>query len=163
MRMDLRVGKKVAKWHWKVIISNPTASKNRGKVHINLEELRAIRLLAKRTANSKGKWCRRQIILSDSEVTVASHAKGRSSARRINRKLRLTLPWILGGESYFYLLWTPSAANPADAPSRNLPLWKWEEDFKKLQAFEDKSWQRWLHEPGRSFAHHRGQGCPRLS
>jgi hypothetical protein len=140
------VGRRIGRWKWKVIIQHPTKKKMRGVIHINLEELRIIRLLAKRAGNNRSLWHRRQIILSDSDVSVGATMKGRSSARRINRELRLTLPWVIGSDNYFHLLWLPTGGSRADAPSRGEPLWKWIQSFLTARSDSDSGWVRFLHE-----------------
>ena len=52
------------------------------------------RKLVQRCAASSSRHRRRQLLLSDSQVCVGALGKGRSSSRKINRELRLMLPFF---------------------------------------------------------------------
>ena len=88
--------------------------------HINLKELAAWAAAERRAAHvSPNSWV---LLGSDSQVCVGCNVKGRSSSPALNGILSKNLPWLLGGDlcvSPFYLR---SAANPADDPTRNVPL-----------------------------------------
>ena len=69
--------------------------------------------------NKRRQWCgRRLLIFSDSSATVGSINKGRSSSHRLLRPLRSLNALLLASGVQLYVVWIPSKANPADAPSR---------------------------------------------
>lgn len=61
----------------------------------------------------------RCVLLVDSRAAAGAWAKGRSSARNLNRILHQALAWSLLGRKSLHLVWVRSEANPADYPSRN--------------------------------------------
>ena len=61
-------------------------------------------------------------MLLDSRVTIGSQAKGRSSSRKLRRGLRGDLPYVLGGNLYLGFHFAASRLNPADDPTRDVPL-----------------------------------------
>lgn len=87
------------------------------KDHINILELEMVRQeIRDRVSAGRGRC--RVVNLCDSRVTVGAFAKGRSSSRQMNHKLRACLPWLLGGDLSLTNIWVPTDANPADHPSR---------------------------------------------
>ena len=89
--------------------------------HINLLELEGVFRILEQVAGS-GVRRARILILVDSQVTLGAVSKGRSSSRRVNYWLRR-----IGGLCLSYglsvdLVWIPTKANPADAPSRTVSL-----------------------------------------
>lgn len=88
------------------------------KEHINLLELEMVHQELKDIIR-QGKQELRQVNLCDSRVVVGAYAKGRSSARAINRRLRSCLALSLGGGIHLINVWVPTDKNPADYPSRN--------------------------------------------
>ena len=58
----------------------------------------------------------------DSQVLLGAWGKGRSSAGRLNQVLRASLGWTILGRKDLKLFWVPTKQNPADDPSRNVPL-----------------------------------------
>ena len=116
-----------------------------GGGHINLDELQAAldaeRALATEHPNQ------RCAVGSDSQVVLGAIVKGRSSSASLNKKLRASLPTILGQNVYSFMHYIPTADNPADDPTREkevrspveaLPDW-YEEvingKFDKLDAW----------------------------
>lgn len=93
------------------------------KEHINLLELEMIRQEIKDRVTSNQGHCR-VVNLCDSRVVVGAFAKGRSSSKNMNHKLRAILPWALAGDLTLTNVWVPTDCNPADHPSRNqeIPL-----------------------------------------
>ncbi len=103
--------------HW-------TASQSLGfdrKEHINLLELEMVKQEIKDRANS-GRGNARVINLCDSRVVVGCFAKGRSSSRNLNHRLRSCMPWLLASNLQLVNLWVATDKNPADHPSRSKPI-----------------------------------------
>ena len=94
----------------------------RANDHINVLELVALVSLLRRLSNQ---GVRRQRILCcvDSRVVLGAATKGRSSSRKLNHVLRKLAYECLASSLTVDLLWVPSWANPADAPSRHFSLW----------------------------------------
>ena len=88
--------------------------------HINIGEVRgaidAVRDAAQSSPSS------RMLLGLDSQVALGAFAKGRSSSNSINAELEKSLPWILGGDIYVLLFWVWTHFNPADDPTRHLPV-----------------------------------------
>ncbi len=123
----------------------PCRKRIRRRTHINLDELQAAldaeRALATEHPNQ------RCAVGSDSQVVLGAIVKGRSSSASLNKKLRASLPTILGQNVYSFMHYIPTADNPADDPTREkevrspveaLPDW-YEEvingKFDKLDAW----------------------------
>eukprot|EP00438_Fugacium_kawagutii_P016231 Skav211918 [mRNA] locus=scaffold1200:96943:99030:- [translate_table: standard] len=87
------------------------------KQHINILETRMIhrelRDVVHKTTDPL-----RCVLLVDSRAATGAWAKGRSSARNLNRILRQAVGWSLVGRKSLHLVWVRSAANPSDYPSR---------------------------------------------
>ena len=100
------------------------ASRFRKNDHINVLELIALVSLLRRLSNQ---GVRRQRILCcvDSRVVLGAVTKGRSSSRKLNHVLRKLAYECLASSLTVDLLWVPSWANPADAPSRHQSLDYW--------------------------------------
>ena len=62
---------------------------------------------------------RRVLLFSDSQVTVASIRKGRSSSHTLLRRLRYLSALLLSSGIRLVVRWIPSEVNPADEPSRS--------------------------------------------
>ena len=103
--------------HW----ATTQATRFQRKEHINLLELEMIKQEVKHRVN-EGLGFSRVVNLCDSRVVVGAWAKGRSSSRQMNHRLRSCLPWILTGEVSVTNLWTDTKNNPADYPSRGRPI-----------------------------------------
>lgn len=91
------------------------------KEHINLLELEMLKQEVKDRVNS-GRSNQRVVNLCDSRVVVGAWAKGRSSSKQLNHRLRSCLPWMLAGEISVTNLWVDTKSNPADFPSRFRPI-----------------------------------------
>ena len=91
-------------------------------------ELVALTSLFRRLSNQ---GVRRQRILCcvDSRVVLGAVTKGRSSSRKLNHVLRKLAYECLASSLTVDLLWVPSWANPADAPSRHVSLDDWRRDL----------------------------------
>lgn len=87
------------------------------KDHINLLELEMLKCEIKSRVNTGHSKCR-VVNLCDSRVVVGAFAKGRSSSKSLNHRLRSCLPWLLAGDLQVTNLWVDTHHNPADFPSR---------------------------------------------
>jgi hypothetical protein len=102
---------------WKVLAT----CKFKESSHVNLQELRAVKLLLRNLVRSGFK--REQlVILTDSRVVLGALGKGRSSSTRLNAILRSMLGWqvLLGVD--LAVCWISTTENIADDPSRDVPL-----------------------------------------
>ena len=63
----------------------------------------------------------RIVVLIDSRVAVGGTVKGRSGSAALNVLLRRIAALVLAGGLQLYLVFVPSAHNPADPPSRGGP------------------------------------------
>ena len=89
--------------------------------HINILELEMLKQEIKDRANSN-RGHARVVNLCDSRVVVGAFAKGRSSSRNLNHRLRSCVPWLLTSDLHLVNLWVPTDRNPADHPSRGKPI-----------------------------------------
>ena len=89
--------------------------------HINLLELEMVHQEVRDRINTNRGRCR-VVNLCDSRVVVGAYAKGRSSSKYMNHRLRANLPWCLAGGVSVSNLWVSTDCNPADYPSRNRPI-----------------------------------------
>ncbi|MDO9355796.1 MAG: hypothetical protein Q7T55_19015, partial [Solirubrobacteraceae bacterium] len=106
-----------ASHRWSTIVS----SQWRFEEHINVLELRAISTAVRWALSQPAALGARLLILSDSTVAVAALAKGRSSSPLLLRRLRQVSAHLLASGLQLAVCWLPSAANPADGPSRVFP------------------------------------------
>ena len=102
---------------WSTIVS----SQWRFEEHINVLEIRAVSTAVRWALSHPSALGARLLVLSDSTVAVASLAKGRSSSPIILRRLRQLSALCLASGLQIAVCWLPSAANPADGPSRSFP------------------------------------------
>ena len=86
--------------------------------HINVCEHRARRSWLRKLARDPSNHGTRQLLGLDSQVTVGSAAKGRSSSKAINHECRKLMPLLIAAEIQEGIFWIRSASNPADGPSR---------------------------------------------
>ena len=87
-----------------------------GSVHINLSELKAA--LEAEARKSRSSPNSRFLVGADSQVSLGSLIKGRSSSRGLNSLLRRFLPTILGCNVYTGWQYIASADNVSDDPTR---------------------------------------------
>jgi hypothetical protein len=92
----------------------------RDPAHINVNEGRSIRTCANAITRRGGEV--RSVKLADSQVMLGSSAKGRSSSSAINEVLRPTAASMAGSNSYSGGLHAGTKWNPADDPTRNVPV-----------------------------------------
>lgn len=85
--------------------------------HINLLELEMVKQELKDRVNSGRGHCR-VVDLCDSRVVVGAYAKGRSSSKQMNARLRSCTAWSLVGDMSLTNLWVDTRHNPAGHPSR---------------------------------------------
>ena len=85
---------------------------------MNLQEARAVKRDLRDLVSGGFVPARRQVVLCDSQVSVAAWAKGRSSSFKLNGILRSSLPYMLVSGVSLALVWISTRTNPADAPSR---------------------------------------------
>ena len=91
-----------------------------GDAHINVRELRAaLRHALQHTGRARGV---RLLEVLDSRVSIGALAKGRSASKLLNDELRAACPDLVARDLYLGFLFGPTRLNPADAPSRLLPL-----------------------------------------
>ena len=90
-------------------------------LHINIQELRAL-VDEVEIRIREGLRSARMVVFVDSRVVVGAVAKGRSSARELNKHLRRLAAFSVGADVSVRLIWVGTASNPADAPSRLVAL-----------------------------------------
>jgi len=105
---------------WSVVFSRGFDFKD----HINVLELEAVIMLVKRLS-LEGWHHSRVLVAVDSRVVVGAIAKGRSSSHKLNFRLRKLGALLLARDLYLEVVWIPTWANPADAPSRFTALTEW--------------------------------------
>ena len=111
--------------------------------HINIKELRALRMYVRRRARyafsvQKGE---RILVLCDSMAATGAVNHGRSPSPAFNNGLRQLLPDLFASNLQLAAIWIPSEANPSDAPSRDRHLWTWYRDVDNA-AEERRAWQQ---------------------
>jgi hypothetical protein len=104
----------VASARWSTIVSSAW----RAAEHINSLEVRSVATAIKWVLSFPSSFHRRLLVLSDSAVTVGAISKGRSSSPTLLRRLRSIAALCLGTGLTISVVWVPTAANPADEPSR---------------------------------------------
>lgn len=102
--------------HWSTIVSSAW----RAPEHINVLELRSLTTAVRWVLTSPHAIGHRLLSLCDSQVVVHSVSKGRSSSFQILRRLRYLTSLVLASGLQLFMRWIPSAANPADHPSRHV-------------------------------------------
>ena len=103
-------------WYWKECLSFKWAQES----HINVLEAQALLTHLRRVVKGpaeKGQGIR-LIVVVDSQVIFYAVSKGRSPSTRLNRILRRLMALTIAADVYVYPLWTISAWNYADVPSR---------------------------------------------
>eukprot|EP00435_Cladocopium_sp_Y103_P061391 s82_g23.t1 len=102
------------RWQWKTVLAFPWKTEG----HINELELNAFAVFLKRRGRTSAKQHTKFFHVLDSMVSRGALAKGRSSSKRLNRVLRRCGALLVSMDGYCYPLWTISAWNFADRPSR---------------------------------------------
>ena len=104
------------KWYWRECLSFKWTQES----HINILELQALFTHLRRVVKGpteKGQEIR-LVFVVDSQVIFYAVSKGRSASTRLNRVLRRLMALQIAADVYVYPLWTISAWNYADVPSR---------------------------------------------
>ena len=96
------------------------SSRVRASTHINLKELHGYLRLEERIGNAMVNV--RFLCGLDSQVCLGALCKGRAASPAINRCLRRSLAYHLGCNLYGGLGYFRSCENPADDPTREVPL-----------------------------------------
>ncbi len=99
----------------------PTFAYRPPKEHITLSETRAVRTSVRRRARAGARNVR-MLSAIDSEASAHGLAKGRSTKHAFGKLLRSTSVCCLKNEIQIGVLPVPSAQQPADGPSRRLPI-----------------------------------------
>eukprot|EP00971_Amphidinium_carterae_P078454 1551722-Amphidinium_carterae.2 len=94
----------------------------RRESHINAQELLAYRTALKVAASRPENWYRRVPFMVDSQVVANVIHRGRSSSHQLNYILQTCLALILMCGLSPLALWVGTHENPADDPTRGLPL-----------------------------------------
>ena len=90
--------------------------------HIGIQELRTVTGLLRHLARSRANWRRRVLIFTDSMATLGAMGKGRSSAPAFLRLCRQVTAISLAFGILPIMRYIASELNPADGPSRGLPV-----------------------------------------
>lgn len=109
--------------NWRKLLQFEFKSRN----HININEHISYRSLVKHMSKSQP-HCRFCTLL-DSRVVIGCNAKGRSSSKQLNFYLGSTLPYVIGGRLYPFLLHIGTGENVSDDVSRFQTLRKPTEPF----------------------------------
>lgn len=102
------------RWLWRDVLS----FKWKQEAHINELEAQALVAHVKRLLREEDNQCLRFLVVVDSQVLFYAVGKGRSPSRRLNRILKRLSSLVLFGDIYVLPVWTLSAWNYADIPSR---------------------------------------------
>jgi hypothetical protein len=101
-------------------------------LHINLLELDVVyRLICRLKGQAK---FTRIICLVDSRVVLGAIAKGRSSSRKINYRLRKLFAVAISKNIYLDICWLPTWGNPADCPTRDYSIEHWRDKLPILPS-----------------------------
>lgn len=90
--------------------------------HASLLEAHALRLTLEWIGRSSALMSRGIVILVDSKAVLGAAAKGRSSSGLLQRLISRISALTLALDLSIHLLYVPSEHNPADWPSRGVPL-----------------------------------------
>ena len=96
----------------------------------------------------------RLMVLVDSRVVLGAVSKGRSSSRKSNFTLRKLVFLCLACDIALELVWVPTWANPADAPSRKNRLGARMPHCRRTQYTEGKTKKQ--EGPPTTLSHHAG-------
>ena len=92
----------------------------KGNRHINVGELRGF--LKTEKINGSRRPSRRHVYGLDSQVCLGCITKGRASSVALNRELEQSIPLMLAYDSYSEFGYFRSSGNPADDPTRGVPI-----------------------------------------
>ena len=105
--------------------STTNSGRFRKTAHINLQEARALKTELRTMILAEPHRCRagrRSVIGVDSRVLCGAGMKGRSSSYRLNGILRTITSLLVSFRISLALPWVGTKSNPADHPSRHVPL-----------------------------------------
>eukprot|EP00435_Cladocopium_sp_Y103_P017142 s2265_g4.t1 len=102
------------RWLWRELLS----FKWKQEAHINVLEAQALFAHFRRVLRDPTLRSCRLLVVIDSQVLFYALGKGRSPSTQINRVLRRLMALMLACDALIYPLWTISAWNWADRPSR---------------------------------------------
>lgn len=102
------------RWVWRDVLS----FKWKQDAHINELETLALVANVRRLLKDPGVLQTRLMVVVDSQVLFFALGKGRSPAKRLNKILKRLAALQLVGDVYVFPIWTLSAWNFADNPSR---------------------------------------------
>ena len=105
------------RWAWRAV----SAYRWSEEAHINVLEVLAFVNLVRQLAGSGALQSTRFVHVVDSMVASAVIAKGRSSSRLLNFRLRQLAGLLLASDAYPFVVWTISSWNFADRASRWWP------------------------------------------
>ena len=106
------------RWLWR----NALSFRFKHDAHINELEGHALAAHVRRLLKEPDTRQLRVMVVLDSQVIFYAVSKGRSPSRRLNKILRKLMALQLFGDLYLFPVWTLSAWNYADKPSRDI---KW--------------------------------------
>lgn len=101
---------------WKTLVA---ARWQRPLSHINEGEMRAVSTGVRWAASRPAARASRLVLFCDSTAVAGAITKGRSSSHVLLRRLRHISAFLFAFSLRLYVVWIPSALNPADYPSRH--------------------------------------------
>ena len=120
--------------------------------HINLEEAEALLHFVRWVLRSPQRFCHRLVVLMDSRVVIGAVGKGRSGSVPLNRLLRRLAALTFAGELAVFVVFIPTAHNPADHPSRGGPA-SWPHALRAASRHGVGAGVRYERKLGRRLAH----------
>ena len=96
------------------------SAKRRHEAHAGSLEATGLQLLLRWVVRSRSRQGHRVVALVDAKAILCAAAKGRTSARSIQRDVRRISALTLAGNLHMHYVYVPSEDNPADAPSRGV-------------------------------------------
>ena len=109
------------RWVWREVLSYKW--KHDGD-HINVLEAQALFTHLRRISRESQNHHARSFVVVDSQVLFYAVGKGRSPSLRLNRVLRRLMALCLAADMLVLPIWTISAWNWADKPSRRADAWR---------------------------------------
>jgi hypothetical protein len=90
--------------------------------HINVLEAKCLLAALRHKTRRSSSWGKRHLFFTDSQVTLGSLSKGRSSRPGMNWVCRVSAGLSLGFDLRLYIRWVPTKRNLADGPSRGFGI-----------------------------------------
>ena len=107
--------------------------------HINVLEARTILNAMRHKARRNGAMGRRHLVISDSQVSIGSFMKGRSSRPGMNFIMRRYAALAVAMRFKPVVRWIPTKRNLADGPSRGWPIGPAPESIQKRVRMPESS------------------------